>query len=159
MTRTFRVLAFFPADHAEVVNGKLYVHGGYWGRLNFALFPQMLPPMALVAVLEVPFSAYHAEHTLSLGVTDADGNALPLQVDATFRVGADADMQYGDPTVMPLAVPVANLVIPAPGDYSFTLTVNGELAERYAIRARHVAVPVQLTSQPPHDHPPQSEAS
>ncbi len=157
MTRTFRVLAFFPADHAEVVNGKLYMHGGFWGRLNFPLFPQMLPQMALVAVLEVPFSAYHAEHRLSLGITDADGNPLPLQVDATFRVGADADMHYGDPTVMPLAVPVANLVIPAPGDYSFTLTVNDELLERYSIRAQQVSVPMQLNVQPP-DQPPESEA-
>lgn len=154
MTRTFRVLAFFPADHAEVVNGKLYMNGGFWGRLNFPLFPQVLPPMALVAVLEVPFSAYHAEHTLALGVEDADGTALPLHVDATFRVGADAQMQYGDPTVMPLAVPVNNLVIPAPGDYLFTLTVNGELLERYAIRAQQVSVPVQLNVMPP----PQSDA-
>ena len=149
MSRTFRVLAFCPADHAEVVNGKLYVHGGFWGRLNFPLFPQVLPAVALVAVLEVPFSAYHAEHKLALGLEDADGNALPLQVEATFRVGADAQMQYGDPTVMPLAVPVYNLAIPTPGDYSFTLSVNGELLQRYAIRAQQVAVPVQLNAPPP----------
>ena len=155
MTRTFRVLAFCPADHAEVVNGKLYMNGGFWGRLNFPLFPQMLPPMSLVAVLEVPFSAYHAEHTLALAVEDADGKPLPMHVDATFRVGADAQMQYGDPTVMPLAVPVTNLVIPAPGDYRFTLTVDGELLERYSIRAQQVAVPVQLNVPPP----PESEAS
>jgi len=159
MTRTFRVLAFFPADHAEVVNGKLYLHGGFWGRLNFPLFPQMLPQMALIAVLEVPFSAYHAEHKLSLGLEDADGNALPMQVEATFRVGADADMQYGDPTIMPVAVPVANLVIPAPGDYSFTVTVNGDLLERYSIRAKQVSVPVQLQVEHPPGPPPDGEAS
>ncbi len=68
MSRTFRVLAFCPADHAEVVNGKLYVHGGFWGRLNFSMFPQVLPAVSLVAVLEVPFSAYHAEHKLALGL-------------------------------------------------------------------------------------------
>ncbi|MBA3267367.1 MAG: hypothetical protein H0T70_03795 [Acidimicrobiia bacterium] len=149
MTRTFRVLAFFPCDHAEVVNGKLYMHGGFWGRLNFPLFPHVLPAMSLVAVIEVPFSAYHAEHSLALGIEDADGNALPLHVDATFRVGADAQMQYGDPTVMPLAVPVYSLAIPAPGGYSFTLTVNGDLLERYAIRAYHVAVPMQMNPPPP----------
>lgn len=111
----------------------------------------MLPPMALVAVVEVPFSAYHAEHTLSLGLEDADGNTLPLHVDATFRVGADATMQYGDPTVMPLAVPVTNLVIPAAGDYSFTLSVDGERLGHYSVRALQVSVPVQLNVQPPPD--------
>jgi len=157
MTREFKSLAFFPADHAEAVGGKLFVHGGYWGRLNFPVFPHALPHMALGVVLEVPFAAYHARHQFKIGMQDVDGHEFPLRVDGEFQVGAPPDIQYGDPTVMPLAIPLNNIVFERPGSYVFTLAVDGEEIDRYAIRAYHVAVPVQLNLAPP-PNPPQSQA-
>jgi hypothetical protein len=157
MTREFKSLAFFPADHAEALGGKLFVHGGYWGRLNFPVFPHALPHMTLAVVLEVPFAAYHAQHHFSIGMEDADGKALPLTVEGQFQVGAPPDIKYGDPTVMPLAIPLNGLVFERPGRYIFTLSVDGEEIDRYAVRAYHVAVPVQLNLAPP-GAPPESQA-
>ena len=33
------VEAFFVADHADVVGGKVYVNGGFWSRLQFPSYP------------------------------------------------------------------------------------------------------------------------
>ncbi|MDQ6947197.1 MAG: hypothetical protein M3256_13235 [Actinomycetota bacterium] len=154
-----RLLSFFPADHATAAEGKLYVNGAYWNRLAFPTFPQVVPALALVAVLEVPFKAYHAEHTFVFGMEDSDGRKQPLRIEGNFRVGAGADMNYGDPTVMPVVVPVHNLVVSRPGNYSFIFAVDGEELGRYPVRAIQVplALRFDLGSPPPAE--PESEAS
>ena len=148
---SFELLAFFPADHAEAVNGKLYVHGGYWERLNFPMYPQVFPSFALVAVVRVPFAAYQAEHRFRFGMEDADGNELSLRVEGAFRVGAAPDMEYGDPTVMPIAVPVHNLVIERPGQFAFTFALDDAPLGRFAVKAMQVAAPLQFNLTPPVD--------
>ena len=89
----FKVIAFFAADHAAVADGKVYVNGGFFSRLNFPTYPAVVPSVTLVAVLEVPFHAYHEDHTVGMGLEDADGEALPLKVEGQFRVGADPTMK------------------------------------------------------------------
>jgi hypothetical protein len=153
----FRLLAFFPADHADAAGGKLYVNGGYWSRLNPATFPHLLN-LTLVAVLEVPFAKYQAEHTFRFGMENADGEALPLEVEGSFRVGADPELDYGEPSIMPITVGVGNLVIPSPSWYSFTLAVDGEVLGRFPFRAVQLQIPLQFQlGRPP--APPESEAS
>lgn len=149
-----QLLGFFPADHAAAVEGKLYVNGGCWNRLRFPTYPQVVPSMALVAVLEVPFGRYNAQHKFKFGMEDPDGTPTPFVGEGEFRVGAQPDMEYGDPTVLPVIMPVHNLVVMAPGDYSFTFCVNGEELSRFAVRAMQVAIPMQFAVQPP-----ESEAS
>ena len=158
--RDFKVLAFFPADHAAVENGKLYVNGGGWQQVRFPGYPQVIPWTALVALLEVPFTSMGAEHRLSIGNEDRDGAPLPLKAEVKFRVGAPATMDYGDPSVMPIALPLPNLVIPAAGSYTFTLAIDGKEAARFRIVAMQVAVPLQFSLIPPGQgsEPPQAEA-
>jgi hypothetical protein len=152
----FKMLAFFLADHAEALNGKLYVNGGFFNRVRFPMYPAALPPIAIAVVLEVPFGKYQSEHVMVVGLEDQDGEPLPFKVEARFRVGAAAEMHYGDPTVMPLAMPVYGLVLQRPGDYCFTAAVNGDELGRWPFRAEQVVVPMQFNLGPP---PPQSEAS
>ena len=144
----FERLAFFPADHAEAIDGKVYVNGGYWCRLNFPSFPQPLN-LTLVAVLKVPFGEYQAEHTFTMGLEDAESGRLPLDVEGSFRVGADPGMNDGEPTVLPVTVPVANLSIPHAGDYAFTLAVDDERLGRYPFRAVQLQAPLQFTVDQP----------
>ena len=140
----FRVLAFFAADHAQAVGGKVYVNGGFWNRLRFPTYPSIVPSLALVAVLEVPYRAYHQDHGFRLGMEDADGNALELEATGTFRIGAEPDLRVGDPTLMPIAIPITGLKIDRPGDYAFTLSVDGAELERYQVRAIQVAATMKL---------------
>jgi hypothetical protein len=45
---------------------------------------------------------------------------------------------------MPIAIPITGLKIDRPGDYSFTLSIDGAELERYQVRAVQVAVPMKL---------------
>ena len=140
----FEVIAFFAADHAEALNGKVYMNGGFWNRLNYPQYPAVVPTMALVAVVNVPFHQYQEDHSFSLGMVDADENPAPLRVEGKFRVGASPDLKRGDPTLMPIAIPVNGLRIERPGDYSFRLSLDGEEMSRYQFRAVHVTTPLRF---------------
>jgi len=144
----FRVVSFFAADHAEAVNGKVYMNGGFWNRLRFPTYPAVIPSLALVAVIEVPYRAYHQDHHFRLGMEDADGNEVPLEVTGDFRMGAAPDIRVGDPTLMPIAIPITGLKIENPGDYSFTLSIDGTELDRYTMRAVQIATPMQLDLGP-----------
>lgn len=145
-------LAFCPADHAEALGGKLYANGAFWNRLNAtSAFPWTAPPISLVAVLHVPFHAYHRDHTFAFSLDDADGKHLDFRVEGQFRIGSQPDMRHGDPTVMPVAVHVAGVVFAKPGDYSFVLELNGSEIGRFPFRVVQVAAPVAI---PPAGPPP-----
>lgn len=157
-TSSFRAVAFFAADHAETVNAKVYVNGGFWDVLRFATYPAVVPSMALVAVIEVPFSAYHQDHRFEISMEDSDGKALSFAVTGEFRIGAAPEMRYGDPTLMPLSVPINGLQIDSPGDYVFSLSIDGTEIEKFSIRSVQVAVPMRLDVAPP-DAPTDNDAT
>jgi hypothetical protein len=147
--RDFAVQAFFPADHAVVESGKLYVNGGGWNQLTFPTYPQVVPLSALVALLEVPFGKLNSEHALRIGMEDRDGNAQPLRVEGKFRLGAGATQEFGDPTVMPMAFLVPNLLIPKAGSYSFVLLVDGSELARFRFSAFQLPQTFNLGIAPP----------
>jgi hypothetical protein len=63
----------------------------------------------------------------------------------------------GDPTLLPIAVPITGLKIDKPGDYSFTFGIDGTELGRYTVRAVQVAVPMKLALKDP-DAPGDDEA-
>ncbi len=135
----FKALGFFPADHAIVESSKVYASGAYWNRLRFPAFPAVLPNMSLVAVLQQPFHASYAEHTVEMGIQDADGQDIPgIRVEGQFRASLAPDSQFGDTPLLPLAVNVQGITFERAGDYSFVLKVDGVELARYAFRAMQV---------------------
>jgi hypothetical protein len=134
----YRVHGFFTADHAAVVGGKLYVNGGAWDVLNFPAYPAQIPSISLIIVVRVPSWAYHEDHKLTVEIVDADEEPLDFRVEADFRIGAGAHMRRGDPTIMPVAVPVIGMTIPRAGDYSFVLKIDGNEEARFGVRAVQV---------------------
>jgi hypothetical protein len=153
MTNTdFEVVGFFPADHAAAIDGKVYANGAFWDMLRFPSFPHVLPAMSLVAVLRVPYRAYHQDHKVDLTLEDADRSELGFKVQGGFRVGSEPHMRVGDPTILSLAINVNGLSFERPGDYAFKLEVDGAELNRYPFRA----VQVVGTLAPP---PPPDEAS
>jgi hypothetical protein len=144
----FRLLALFLADHADAVNGKVYVNGGFFNRLMFPMYPQAVPAMSLVAVCEVPFARYLSEHQFTVELVDQDGHPSSFKAQGSFRVGVSAEMEFGDPTVMPIAVPIYGLVLDRPGDYCFTFSIDGDELGRWSFRAMQVDLS-QLRPPPP----------
>ncbi|MCU1673499.1 MAG: hypothetical protein JWN77_1612 [Frankiales bacterium] len=130
---TFSALGFFPADHAAAESGKVYASGAYWSTLRFPSFPAALPGAALVAVLEQPFHAAHADHEFLIAMEDADGQRQALEIRGEFRAAPGIDSRYGEPNVIPITVPLYGLPFDAPGDYVFVLEVDGAELARYPI--------------------------
>jgi hypothetical protein len=130
----FTALGFFPADHAAAESGKVYASGAYWGALHFPEFPAVLPTMALVAVVQQPFSAAHADHEFEIGLEDADGKPQGLEIRGSFRAAPSLESRYGEPNVIPITVPIHGLPFEAPGDFAFVLRVDGTELARYPIR-------------------------
>jgi hypothetical protein len=136
----FEVMGFFPADHAVTVEGKIYANGGFWDTLRFPSFPQIIS-FSLVAVVRVPYRAYHQDHNFELTMEDNDGGAMPLQIGGVFRVGSEPHMRVGDPTTMPLTVTVSQFTFEQPGDFAFVLKIDGSPVARYPVRVVQFAVP------------------
>jgi hypothetical protein len=130
---TFSALGFFPADHAAAESGKVYASGAYWSTLRFPSFPAVLPATALVAVLEQPFHAAHADHEFVIAMEDADGRRQTLEIRGQFRAAPGLDSKYGESNVIPITVPILGLPFDAPGDFAFVLEVDGAELARYPI--------------------------
>ncbi len=137
----FETYAFFPADHAEVVGGKVYANGAFWTLLRFPVYPQIIPMVSLVAVLSVPPFAFGRDHTIEVGMMDADGGALALKAEGTFRVDGGPELRPGESAVVPISLTVNFLRLEQPGDYAFRLFIDGEELDRFAFRAIEVRTP------------------
>lgn len=153
----FKSRGFFPADFAAVESGKLYVCGAYWSMLRFSAFPAVLPSMSLVAVIEVPFHANHADHSLLMRLVDLDEQPLGLHVEGAFRAAPPIEHRYGQPGVTPVAVPIQGLTLEGPGEYSFTLAVDEHEIDRYrfsVVQFASVALMQGLPTPPTPPDPP-----
>lgn len=136
----FKSLGFFTADHAAVESGKIYASGSYWQSLNFPAFPATLPSAAVVAVIQVPWHANNRDHEFAVEFVDADGRPVPgFEVRGQFRGAPGPDVNYGEPGVMPVAIPLFGLQFERPGEYSFILKVDGQELARYGVKVRQVA--------------------
>lgn len=129
--------AFFTADHAVVENGKLYMNGGFWTRLNFPSFPA-IHNFALGIVLHVPWRAHRQRHTFSVLFEDADGQITSNRLEGQFQVEPAPDLRTGDFTVLPIAVGVNGFVLQRAGDYAAVLQVDGTEITRWRFRAVQV---------------------
>jgi hypothetical protein len=130
----FSALGFFPADHAAAESGKVYASGAYWSTLHFPSFPAALPAASMVAVVQQPFSAAHADHEFLITLDDADGQPQGFEIRGTFRAAPGLESRYGEPNVIPITVPLYGLRFDAPGDFAFVLRVDDIELARYPIR-------------------------
>lgn len=132
-TSRFQAAAFFLADHATVENGKVYVNGGFWDRLQFAGFPAAVN-FSVVAVVVVPWRAHNEKHTFSIAFEDADKNPLGGSFDGEFQIGTEPSHRQGDASILPLAMSVAGFAIAGPGEYAAVLSIDGEEIDRWPMR-------------------------
>lgn len=148
----FRARGFFLSDHAAVENGKVYVNGGFWNRLTYPAFPAVAT-FAVVAVLEVPWRAYHQSHRFAVRFEDADGHPHPGRFEGEFMIGPPPDAKIGDPALLPFAGTINNFLIERPGDFAAVFEVDGTEMDRWPFRAvQHFAA--SAAGQPPEGGPP-----
>lgn len=135
--------AFFLADHAEAVNGKLYVVGGCFDRLFSPGPPPIIHPhMSVVTTLSVPWSATNQRHSLSLKVEDEDGSdALPPDAfQREFEAGRPPGMRSGDSSLLPVVFNINELRMERFGPYLFHLLVDGTAIAEARLKVENTSV-------------------
>lgn len=116
---------FLLADHAEAVNGKLYVLGGAWNRIAASQFPVAHNHLSVAAVIHVPWESTNQPHTMELRLVDADGGpVIPEPVRGSFEAGRPPGTRVGDEQIVASVFNFNGLVFVQPGSYEFHLLVN-----------------------------------
>ena len=82
-------------------------------------------------------------HRFTVAFEDADGAVIGGQFEGEFQVGTAFDHRVGDDSIVPLAMPVSNIVLERSGDYSAVLTIDGAEISRWRFGA------VQYAAGPP----------
>jgi len=120
-----KLSTFLLADHAEAVNGKLYVIGGAWNRIGAASFPATHNHLSVAAVIHVPWEATNQSHTIELRLVDSDGApVIPEPLHGGLEAGRPPGMRPGDEQLVVLVFNFDRLVFERPGTYEFHLLVN-----------------------------------
>jgi hypothetical protein len=138
-----KVKSAMLADAAVVADGKLYIHGGQWDTLATGTLPLRHPAMAIVLVVEVPYTDAQQSHQIEL-VLEFEGTELdaPTPVIGNLRTGHPAISDPGAPVFVSLAVPIQNLELQEAGRYDWRVKIDGAQVER-------IPMAVFVVPQPP----------
>ncbi|MFV2062415.1 MAG: hypothetical protein ACC726_02735 [Chloroflexota bacterium] len=118
------------ADRAEVVNGKLYLMGGSWDRIQPPKFPHRMM-LGIAIGVRIPFSHTDDQHKVS----------VELQHDGKRLIGFEAKLTTGRPpgmAGMDMLVPMAfniPIAIPAEGTVVLRASVDDREPRRHEIKA------------------------
>jgi len=119
------VQAFFLADHAEAVKGKLYVTGGCWDRLTVTSLPVVHPHLSVAVSLRVPWTQTNVEHNFRLELRDEDGQLTDLKpLEGSLEVGRPPGTTPGQSLPFVLAIGINNLKLASTGWYDFVLWMD-----------------------------------
>lgn len=112
-------------DFATVREGLLHVLGGGINRLWREKFPANMGA-TLALLLEIHPTEADMQHTMAIFLINEDGRRL-AEVNADFQVGRNAAASRpGENILMPLAVSLQQMTIPAPGAYSVEILLDGQ---------------------------------
>lgn len=127
------------ADHAEALNGKLYINGGGWTNL---WAPDMPVNFSLAIILHVPWDQANTKHDLLIELLDGNGdrfefNGQSVVIPQQFEVGRPPGTKPGSSLDTPISWTFNGLQLPADG-YEFKLSIDGEpIASRpFVVAAR-----------------------
>lgn len=133
-------------NHAEAQNNLLYVSGG---GIDRAFVPANTSGpwninLAIGINISVPWNETNNEHTLTVDLVDFDSHPVlvpngidtvaPVHVEAKFNVGRPPTLETGESQSISLAINLPSLPIPAIGNYSFILEVDGNELRRLSYR-------------------------
>lgn len=133
-------------NHAEAQNNLLYVSGG---GIDRAYVPANTSGpwninLAIGINISVPWNETNNEHTLTVDLVDFDSHPVlvpngidtvaPVHVEAKFNVGRPPTLEIGESQSISLAINLPSLPIPAIGNYSFILEVDGTEFRRLSYR-------------------------
>ena len=115
------------ADHAEAINGKLYLHGAGWTDVFRPTGPDGKPGFVHIGVavsILVGWNETNRRFPLSLAITHEDGDVL-AQVNAQIEAGRPPGIPQGSDLRSVLAIGL-EAQFPQLGGYRVQADLNGE---------------------------------
>lgn len=119
-----RVECFMLCDFAREENGKLYIVGGGWNRLQLRQLPTVID-FYIAIKLMICFQATPGPIDIVLEMINEDGNLVsePAALNVTPESSKSLSARAEHPLFLSLP---AQLTIQKPGRYSLRLLINGE---------------------------------
>lgn len=120
-----RVEYVMLANHAEAVNGLLYIAGGGWTDHYRQVTPGQPPPISQIGIalsVYVPWTATNRPLKLEVKVEDEDASEL-MKLDATLNTGRPTQLVPGTAQHAALAFNIP-LPFPKPGGYRVVASLD-----------------------------------
>jgi hypothetical protein len=133
----------FLADAAQAQpDGKIYALGAGIDTIYAAKFPAVQPSLTVVVKIEFTPAECGRPHVIELLAVDGDGN--PFLPPAKFENAPERNPQAPTlPVGVQLVLGLQNLVLPKPGEYAFSILVDGHELETIPLRAADLQLPRQ----------------
>ena len=112
------------ADHAEAVNGKLYMTGGGWNVLRLPELPHEWG-FHIALGIDIGWHETNATHELRVGVQDPDGIELGEGLAASFETGRPPGMPTGQEQRLVMSIG-ASATFAAAGPHAAVVHVDDE---------------------------------
>lgn len=127
------------ADRAEAINGKLYMMGGGWDRLNLSDLTQPAPISLAVGIL-IPWGQTNTDHRLDIWLEHEDGTQVKPQINAVVNSGRPPHSVKGQQFRTMIAINGA-WSFPAAGTYRFMARLGDAPVKSYVFHVLPVAQP------------------
>lgn len=142
----------FLADSVASVQGKLYALGAGWNRIAVALFPARHDRIGIGLLFRVPPGSVTEPRRFELrliGPADQDlalgsGPEGPVnRIGGEFTAGGDAEQ------IVPIALNLNSLALPAPGSYRVVISMQGEDVKTLPFTVEALAAQPRQQPEPP----------
>ena len=130
------------ANHAEAINGLLYLQGAGWTDLQQPVGPQGQPGVVHIGIgvsILIGWNDTNRQYPLKLGIVHEDGTDL-MAIEAQVEVGRPPGLPPGSDIRSVLALG-PEIVFPRPGGYEVRAEIDGNV--------RSAAFRVHLAQAPP----------
>lgn len=119
------------ADHAVVVQGKLYLSGAGWDRVTPPAFPHQMM-VGIATGIRVPYTEADAAHTVEVRLESGSNAEALVEIQGEVEVGRPPGSRGMD-VLIPMAF---NLPVKfsEPGDLVLIASVDGRESKRHQIR-------------------------
>jgi hypothetical protein len=115
------------ADHAEIINNKLYLMGGGWETLTVNQPLPVTHPCAVAVAFSVPWNETNQRHDIEIEIADQDAKTL-ARVEGQIEVGRPPGIPLGHAQRVPMAVNLG-LTIEQLGTHIVSTRVEGQFSK------------------------------
>lgn len=130
------------ANHAELVNGLLYLVGGGWTDHHRAVRVGADAPMSHLGIavgVRVPWNETNQPHLLTIQIEDEDASSL-LKLEATLKVGRPPQLTPGTEQPVVFGFPI-DVRFPSAGGYRVVARLDSEgEVKRWGFRVHDIPV-------------------